>query len=393
MFKPYRILFYIGLLSLAVLLFVEPYIRNYYESVDTPILSRILAIWIVLALFVFILNLQQISKDIGLTVGLVTILILIVRAFAANDFVFELLPISYSMIFMCSVIISRRIKITKIDYEKIVRYFVFASCAGMVYANALSFGIVGEHQEMIAEQRYSFVYDGNAAVLAIVIATAAYMYYPVRLLRPVAGIVILLALMRLVSFGSKGPVFTSLIIIFLEVTLFQRKGNRLNGLLLIFGILMLTSLVITIFSPMGAYLDLLLARLDNSDTWLSRLSEAGNDFYAFLERPLLGWGREVPGLNILGETSSGHITITGMLARVGLVGTLGLGFFYMSYFVKLKKYIYSNAKKNIVMKVILIGVLVFVIFLLALGNPLFLFPAWAFLPLLFPAIESTRHEV
>lgn len=393
MFKPYRILFYIGLLSLAVLLFVEPYIRNYYESVGTPILSGILAVWIVLALFVFILNVQQISKDIGLTVGLVTILILIVRSFAANDFVFELLPISYSMIFMCSVIISRRIKITKIDYEKIVRYFVFASCAGMAYANALAIGIVGETDVMLIGQRYSFVYDGNSAVLSIVIATAAYMYCPVRLIRIVAGVVILLALMRLVSFGSKGPLIVSLIIICAEVFLLRGKGNRSNVLLLIVGIAMLSALIISTYNPMGVYFDFLLARFDDSDTWLARVSEALNDYNAFLEQPLLGWGRDVPGLNILGEQSSGHITVTGMLARMGLIGTLGLGFFYILYFVKLTKYIGLNASNIDLMKAILIGSLVLVMFLFLLGNPLYLFPAWAFFPLLFPAIKSTGQSV
>ena len=390
MLKPNRFLFYIGLLSLIALLFVEPYIRD-YGSEQFSFLSKILAVWIVLALFLFLFNIQRINKDIGLIVGLATVFVLIMRALYVGDFIFELLPISYSMIFMCSALISKNISITKIEYEKIVRYFIFASCAGMFYANTLAFGIVGDF--VVTDQRYSLALDGNAAVLAIAIAAAAFLYYPERLVKIVAAVVVLLALMRLVSFGSKGPLITSVIIIFLETMLFQHKGYRAQGLFLISGILMFGYLFTVAYTPMGDYFDLLVGRFDDSDTWLARLSEAENDFDAFLKSPLLGWGRVVPGLNLLGETSSGHITITGMLARMGLVGTLGLGVFYVSYFNKLIKHIYFNAGNIIIMQVILFGVLIFVMFLLVLGNPLFLFPAWAFLPLLFPTIKSTSQCV
>ena len=91
---------------------------------------------------------------------------------------------------------------------------------------------------------------------------------------------------------------------------------------------------------------------------------------------------------MLDEPSSGHITPTGMLARLGLIGTLGLTFYYVTYFIKLKRYIRYKVKNIMEMQAVFLGVTVFVIFLVALGNPLFLFPAWAFLPLLFPSVDS-----
>jgi hypothetical protein len=79
-----------------------------------------------------------------------------------------------------------------------------------------------------------------------------------------------------------------------------------------------------------------------------------------------------------------------MLARIGLVGTIGLSFFYISYFSKLRYYMQYNIEKDTIIQSIFIGIMIFILYLVLAGNPLFLFPPWAFLPLMFPLIEAKR---
>lgn len=386
--QPYRFLFFFGLISLAFLLFVEPYTRNYSENTQANLLSGLLAVWLVLSLLVFITNLPRITKDIGVLVGLVTLFVLIIRVFFSGNFFYELLPISYSMIFICSAITTSKFHIKTDEYRRIILTFLWASCVAFVYANSLALGIVLDYEVSSGEQRFSFFYDSNTAVVSIVIAMTAYSYLPKLKTKLLSCVVVALALMRLLSFGSMGPLAISILIIALMYVSYPPKTNRLEGFLLMLGILG-AALFAASRSPVSvSYLDILVTRFDNFDTWNARLSEAANDFNAFLERPILGWGRNIPGLNVLDEPSSGHITPTGMLARLGLIGTLGLTFYYVNYFVKLKRYIRYKVNNIMEIQAVFLGITIFVIFLLVLGNPLFLFPAWAFLPLLFPYIDS-----
>lgn len=386
--QPYRLMFYFGLLSLAVLLFFEPYIRDYEAVNQVNLLTRLLALWIAIALLVFTINIPRIIKDVGLIVGLATILLLIIRAFASGNFIYELLPTSYSMIFMCSAIIVRKINITKDGYERINLFFIVVACIAFIYANSVAFGFIEYSKAIIVgEQRFSFFLDGNSAVLSIVIALAAFLSRPTLTIKILSCILVVLALVRLLSFSAKGPFAISLLIFVLMYIFFSRKNDRVLGISIMLVIFTVILFVATKSSIMASYLDTFSNRFHDQDTWLARLSEAENDFYAFLEEPLLGWGRNVPGFNILNESSSGHITLTGMLARLGLIGTFGLMFYYAIYFIKLKKSIRHTTKDIQEVRAVFFGTTIFVIFLLILGNPIFLFPAWAFLPLLFPSVD------
>ena len=171
------------------------------------------------------------------------------------------------MIFICSAITASKFRIKTDEYKRITLSFLLASCVAFVYANSLALGILFDYEISPGEQRFSFVYDSNTAVVSIVIAMTAYSSLPKLKTILLSGVVVTLALTRLLSFGSIGPLATSILIIGLMYIFYSPKKNRVAGFLLMLGIFGV-ALFAAVRSPViASYLDIFITRFDNVDTW------------------------------------------------------------------------------------------------------------------------------
>lgn len=383
-------IYFLGVATLCVMLFLEPFTKLFIKTPEATLLPPILEFWLAISIIILLFNIPLLIKSKHLLIGFSTICILSVRFVFSGQLLFELLPLSYSIIFLSMAVITNKISIPRKYFENMIYIFSAISLIYLIFSNLLALGLAEVQQVSIGEQRFSIIGDGNTALLTIPIACSLLLSTQSKRTTIFAYSIIILAFFRLISFGSKGPVATGAAILIVAFIYYRPKF--LPRLVFIFFVSYFVIIpLIAMFSPqLTLYIDLFGDRIGNQQTWLARLSEASNDFQAFTEKPLLGWGRDVPGFNILEETSSGHITITGTLARMGLIGTFGLSVFYYYYFKFTKLRVSPIRSESSTIAILFFCTSLFIIYLLALGNPLYLFPPWAFIPCLFPSIIKER---
>jgi len=352
----------------------------------------ILSAWVVVGFGVLVLNLQRIFKAAELAVVVMIIgMLFLVRLLDGLNISFEALPLSSTFIFASLSMVADQVTISRDRYKFVLIILLSTICAAMLYAFYGSIDFLYKYANILATGgRYAIFYDNITALIGVIIGFVVYSaYWSGYFFKILAVSSIVLSLFRLVSFASIGSVVFGFVIV--VVHFWRHRHNKKNLCWLVAAVVLIIYIVSRGFSDFILhYSNVSKLRLRESYTLAARLSEAANDYCAFLEKPLFGWGRSVPGENILGEPSRGHVAATGMLARFGIVGTTGFVLYYVAYFRRVYRRGKWLAKSCPEFRDIFVGILILTLYLTVMGNPLLLFPAWSFLPLIFPKFSTDK---
>lgn len=315
-------------------------------------------------------------------------------SFIFEDRKSDILAISYTLAFLCN---ARIIQISLWDIRTIVwiRKTLFLIGVGVVlYSFGQAYGFfvnpfIELDQTLIGSVRYTFTSEIGVIPLFGLFFFDLLMNERNSLKKTVLTILIIMCFLKLVSFGTRAILIGFIISL---IYLNKKVVFTPNFFKIIFLFLTL-SLIVALFYPnlfvfLENYYTLMISR--DSSTGNARLVEANNDWLTFLEYPIFGAGFEISSerLNNLSEPSYGHIFLTGVLGRFGLIGLCFL-ISYIGYFKSVK---YKAKQVNKKWHKIIISYFIIIIIYFVFGNPMYLFPAWPVVPFFFIPFFLTLYK-
>lgn len=203
-----------------------------------------------------------------------------------------------------------------------------------------------------------------------------------------------LAILRVISTGTRGislaVIFSVILYLFFfaKSILSPKRIIMALFIVVIVGFLARSQIISQIKTITKAYVEYNIAR--GTDTGIARFVEAKNDFETFKENPIIGGGFYKAGqkYNSLNEPSYGHFFLTGLLGRVGFIGTFFFLSAYFFYFSKIYKTFYKDKELNFFLWSTFCIVATYFI----LGNPMYLSRIWPVLPIFWSIILFSYNE-
>ncbi|VUX46339.1 membrane hypothetical protein [Candidatus Defluviicoccus seviourii] len=380
-----QITYLVGLATLSVLLYIEPHLRfeNPSFTLSNALLSDILRAWLAISILLYTYYYRFFLSRTPFFLALICLVVLYTRVFFTPSPVNEVLILTPITIFVICSAFSVHVSISRSRYTYALGSLLVLSCLSFTYSiiNASTFHFAAGTP--LEAQRFTFTFESAGAPITIIVSMSLLIAGKRLSLSFLSLFSVALAFIRLFTAASKGSIAISLVIVF-SLLLIKLSMRSIFILVLLLTLVMSTFYLFNDTDSFYHYLQVIEARSLSHDTFFARFDEAFNDWHAFLARPLLGWGRFVPGANFFGEPSYGHFALTGTIARFGLPCGLMLLYFVVRVFILQIRRSFAFWTSDI-RAPISAGLFIYVIYLLIMGNPLFLYPAFGFLPLLVPA--------
>jgi hypothetical protein len=272
---------------------------------------------------------------------------------------------------------------------------VLLAAAG-IWAVALAFGVFAEPLQIstfrFGEERFTLFAD-IGILLVLVFFVQQVITWDSLGGRLVSLVIIAAALIRIVTSATRGILAGAFLAVAILGWRHRREIPAAHSRTLAVGAASLlialapwwTTLAATQAARIGTgYVSVLMQR--DALTLDLRIAESRADLRTFAVHPLLGAGTSGASLTDDGDVSYGHFFLTGMLARVGLVGTGGLLAAYLLYFTSEMR----RAKRRFdkAAQIRQLSLLVILPFLFVFGNPIYLMICWSAVPFFFSSYEK-----
>lgn len=366
--------------ALIMITLINP-IANYIFFGKTSLHSVILMPYFAISLLLLIH-----SRERFFLAGVITSLIFIIISFVMPYRHGDLLFLFYNLAFFSNGLLMKT-NFTQRTNRNLF-YFLFLIAVVMtIHSFGLAFGFWESPKINIDLLGQRIGRSGD--ILELIPFTVPFLVYfifmnKIRIFKFTAYGILILGILRLIATGTRGITVAAILsgfyfLIFYQVSFRKTTAKAIFiGLIVFIPAFLLTQnfFIKQITLLTNQYIEFNAAR--GFDTGMSRIVEAENDYATFTENPFVGAGFALAAmrLNILGEPSYGHFFLTGMLARVGLIGTFLFLYAYSLFFIKLYNYFKADKAKQF----FLVSTLIIIIAYMFLGNPLYLLMVWPVLP-------------
>lgn len=385
-------------LAFFIIAFLNP-ILNYVFIGNISLHSLVLIPFLIISLF--LLKFNEKYYQIGIITSLVFLIICYLIPNRRNDLLFVFINLT----FFSNALISEKY-LVQLNNDKILNLLFLIIIAGIIHSFGLAYGLLGNPdltQELIGKR-----IGRSNDISEMIPFTIPFLFFYAKsrshlLLKLLAYSSIVLGILRLIATGTRGITVSVLLSVVLYILFFHISLKRLKFTNIIGALILIISVVIisrTFIAEQVSYLtnQYIVYNLGRGeDTGIARIDEANKDFNTFLDNPIMGGGFNdaMGNFNSLKETSAGHFFFTGMLARVGIVGTLFFLLAYIFFFIKM----YRQLKFTKTGRYFFLSTIIIVITYFILGNPLYLSMVWPVLPVFWGIIvnysknEKHSHSV
>lgn len=384
------LIFFYGICSFILLSLNLLVPKGLYIGGKSLIAINLAVYWLIfLPMFLFELIKYKKKKFffiLGISFCLIFGIIAILEETRKND----ILPITYSLAFFCNTqLISDFYNDRKYGYF-ITRLFRFFLILFIIIAFSQAYGLIrnpfiNENSFAFGSQRFTLTSESGLIPFIGIYLTHEALQIRNKKIKILFFIPVILSFLCMLAYGTRG-ILLGYLIAFLYVVKNELKLVHFSALFFI----IISSLIIfpKVKDVTFGYLNVIENR--NLKTGYLRLEEAQNDWKTFTSAPIAGAGfdRASELKNSSFEPSYGHIFLSGILARFGLLSFL-LVAAYLIYF----KQVLRNFRKVDIRKYRTVcGWFIVIIFMFLFGNPLYLFSAWPIIPFFFLIVNTENWK-
>jgi len=377
-----------SIIVFSIIAFINP-ILNYVFVGNISLHSLVLIPFLIISLFLF-LKYKEKYFVIGVLTSFVFLLICYLQPNRRSDELF----LYTNLAFFSNAIISEKY-LGKYKNDKILNFLFLTIAITIIHSFGLAFGFW--ENSILAKELIGQRIGRSSDIIELLPFTIPFLLLyaksrPQLSIKVLTFSIILLGILRLIATGIRGITFSVLIsillyLLFSQVSIKKIKFQKVFKLALLFVLVLILSksyISEQVKSITNQYIEYNMDR--GEDTGIARIVEAKNDFNTFKDNPIFGGGfyEASKKTNSLGESSYGHFFLTGMLARLGIVGTL---FFLLAYFFYFKK-MYNKFNIDKESKFFFMSTLIIVITYFILGNPVYLLLVWPILPIFWGIIKN-----